>query len=319
MVELINVEEMKNVCGEVHLALTNDLPVALWQPDDSTSVNVDEVVSTTLRSLFLYTKSQLEAIKISGNNCLELNRPVQNCEVQFKVLEDELDRIGWNSKVRDKVKEKDSQGKEGQRACQNILEMCTNLLGSEAPEVDGILHRLEDCICAINHTRHSIWQAPLTYQWLINLLHLARGSVLDLSKHRELLSNLLSQERASITSNYETLVQFVGEDTLEKLQLAPRLHRSTCNTALVMGWPISRQFFLIQFASLAMGYQINPMEMWEKYSKIAMCKEMVENRIQTYVNLSTSVKSQMHQELHSLRQKAILSYNKDSLRKANTC
>ena len=179
----------------------------------------------------------------------------------------------------------------GQLTCQNIHEMCTNLLGSEAPEIDGIIHRVENYICAINYTRHSIWQVPLTYQWLINLLRLARVSVLDLSKHHKLLSNLLSQERESITNNYETLVQFVGEDTLEKLQLVPQAQlqsSSGSNTALVMDWPISRQIFLIQFASLAMGYRINPMEMWGKYSRIAMCKEMVENRIQTYVNLSTS-------------------------------
>lgn len=106
-IELINKEEMENVCGEVHLALSEDLPVPLWEPDESASQSIDEVVSTTLRSLFLYTKSQLEAIKISGNEGLKLNRPVQECEVQFKVLEGELDRIGWNSKVREKVKEKD--------------------------------------------------------------------------------------------------------------------------------------------------------------------------------------------------------------------
>lgn len=221
-IELINKEEMKNVCGEVHLALSEDFPVPLWKPDESASLSIDEVVSTTLRSLFLYTKSQLEAIIISGNEGLKLNRPVRECEVQFKVLEGELDRIGWNSKVREKVKEKDSQGERGQLACQNIHEMCTNLLGSEAPEIDGIIHRVENYICAINYTRHSIWQVPLTYQWLINLLRLARVSVLDLSKHRKLLSNLLSQERESITNNYETLVQFVGEDTLEKLQLVPQ-------------------------------------------------------------------------------------------------
>ena len=70
---------------------------------ESASLSIDEVVSTTLRSLFLYTKSQLEAIKISGNEGLKLNRPVRECEVQFKVLEGELDRIGWNSKIREKV------------------------------------------------------------------------------------------------------------------------------------------------------------------------------------------------------------------------
>ena len=33
-IELINKEEMENVCGGVHLALSEDLPVPLWEPDE---------------------------------------------------------------------------------------------------------------------------------------------------------------------------------------------------------------------------------------------------------------------------------------------
>ena len=38
-IELINKEEMK-FCGEVHLALSEDLPVPLWKPDESASLSM---------------------------------------------------------------------------------------------------------------------------------------------------------------------------------------------------------------------------------------------------------------------------------------
>ena len=72
-----------------------------------------------------------------------------------------------------------------------------------------------------------------------------------------------------------------------------------------MGWPITRQIFLIQFASLAMGYSINPIEILKKYGEIAMRDSLVENRIQTFVTLSERVKGQIFQGLSSLRQRAI--------------
>ena len=63
MIQLINKEEIRSTCGEVRLILIDDLPAPLWQPDERTAaVSIDEVASDTLDSLFLYTKSQLEAI-----------------------------------------------------------------------------------------------------------------------------------------------------------------------------------------------------------------------------------------------------------------
>jgi len=172
-------------------------------------------------------------------------------------------------------------------------------------ELEDNIQRVQEHVYALYSARRSMRQIPLTLQWLINLLHLARSSVLDLSKHLQLISNLLSQERESIINNYETLLKIVGKDTLERLQLAPQVPRNTCDTALVMGWPITRQIFLIQFASLAMGYSINPVEILRKYGEIAMRDSLVENRIQTFVTLSERVKGQIFQGLSSLRQRAI--------------
>jgi len=85
----------------------------------------------------------------------------------------------------------------------------------------------------------------------------------------------------------------------------PQLSRNTCDTALVMGSPITRQIFLIQFVNLAMGYSINPMEMLRKYGEIVTHDSLVENRIQTFVTLSERVKGQIFKGLRSLRQRAI--------------
>ena len=79
---------MRSTCGEVRLILTDDLPAPLWQPDERTAaVSINEVVSDTLDSLFLYTKSQLEAIQISlPDNTYKLSKPARECEEQFKVF-----------------------------------------------------------------------------------------------------------------------------------------------------------------------------------------------------------------------------------------
>ena len=126
---------MRSTCGEVHLILTDDLPVPLWQPDERTAaVSIDEVASDTLNSLFLYTKSQLESIQTSlPDNTYKLSKPARKCEKQFKVFSlYMLDKIRWNSKIRKQVKsEKDMQGKNGQQVCENIHEICEDLLRSE--------------------------------------------------------------------------------------------------------------------------------------------------------------------------------------------
>ena len=311
-IQLTNSIEMENICGEVHLAITaeqaKDLPISLWQPGERCKVSIDEVVTTTLKSLFLYTKSQLEAIQIScAQNIHKLKKPSKECTEQMKVLEEMLDKIEWNSKIRERVKAKALQTQEGQQACKNIREICTDLLRTE--ELDDNIQSIEDHLSALCSTRNSLWQVPLTYLWLINLLHLAKTSALDLTKHREVIWNLLIREKESIASNYDTLLLFVGKDTLEKLEITPQSQNtfteSHLNTVLVMGWPISRQIFLIQFASLAMGYSIDPMEIWRKYAKHASCEDMVQQRIQTYVTLAKNAENQMLHKMECLRQRAI--------------
>ena len=48
------------------------------------AVSIDEVASDTLDSLFVYTKSQLEAIQISlPNNTYKLSKPARECEEQL--------------------------------------------------------------------------------------------------------------------------------------------------------------------------------------------------------------------------------------------
>ena len=283
-IQLTNPIEMENICGEVQLAITaeqaKDLPISLWQPDEHCKVSIDEVVTTTLKSLFLYTKSQLEAIQIScAHNIHKLKKPSKECTEQMEVLEEMLDKIEWNPEIRERVKTKALKTQKGQQACKNIREICTDLLRTE--ELEDNIQSIEDHLSALCSTRNSLWQVPLTYLWLINLLHLARTSALDLTKHREVIWSLLIREKESITSNYDTLLLFVGKDTLEKLEITPQSQfqntfpESHLNSALVMGWPISRQIFLIQFASLAMGYSIDPMQMWRKYAKHAACKDMV--------------------------------------------
>ena len=287
-----------------------DLPISLWQPDEHCKVSIDEVVTTTLKSLFLYTKSQLEAIQIScAHNIHKLEKPSKECTEQMKVLEEMLDKIEWNPEIRERVKTKALKTQKGQQACKNIREICTDLLRTE--ELEDNIQSIEDHLSALCSTRNSLWQVPLTYLWLINLLHLARTSALDLTKHREVIWSLLIREKESITSNYDTLLLFVGKDTLEKLEITPQSQfqntfpESHLNSALVMGWPISRQIFLIQFASLAMGYSIDPMQMWRKYAKHAACKDMVHQRIQTYVSLAKNAEKQMLDEVDCLRRRAI--------------
>ena len=313
-IKLTNPIEMENICGEVHLAITAEeakyLPISLWQPGEHCKVSVDEVVTTTLRSLFSYTKSQLEAIQIScPHNIHKLKKPSKECTEQMNVLEEMLDKIEWNLKIRKRVKAKTLPIQEGQQACEHIREICTDLLRTE--ELDDNVQRIEDHISALCSTRNSLWQVPLTYLWLLNLLHLARTSTLDLMKHRQVIFDLLIRDKESITSNYDTLLLFVGKDTLEKLEITPQTQfqntspEPRLNTALVMGWPISRQIFLIQFASLAMGYSIDPMKMWRKYAEYATCKDMVQQRIQTYVTLAKNAESQMCHEVDCLRRRAI--------------
>ena len=313
-IQLTNSIEMENICGEVHFAITaeraKNLPISLWQPDERCQVSIDEVVTTTLKSLFLYTKSQLEAIQISRTQDIhKLVKPSKECTEQMEVLEKMLDKIEWNSKIRERVKAKALKTQEGQQACKNIREICTDLLRTE--ELDDNIQSIEDHLSALCSTRNSLWQVPLTYLWLINLLHLARTSALDLTKHREVIWNLLIREKESITSNYDTLLLFVGKDTLDKLKITPQSHfqntfpESHLNSALVMGWPISRQIFLIQFASLAMGYSIDHMQMWRKYAKYASCEDMVQQRIQTYVTPAKNAENQMLHEVSCLRQRAI--------------
>ena len=312
-IKLTNPIEMENICGEVHLAITaeeaKDLPISVWQPGEHCKVSIDEVVTTTLRSLFSYTKSQLEAIQIScAHNIHKLKKPSKECTEQMSVLEEMLDKIEWNPKIRERVKAKTLPIQEGQQACEHIREICTDLLRTK--ELDDNVQRIEDHISALCSTRNSLWQVPLTYLWLLNLLHLARTSTLDLTKHRKVIFDLLIRDKESITSNYDTLLLFVGKDTLEKLEITPQTQFQNTfpehlNTALVMGWPISRQIFLIQFASLAMGYSIDPMKMWRKYAEHATCKDMVQQRIQTYVTLAKNAESQMCHEVDCLRQRAI--------------
>ena len=210
--------EVACLFAEMEFAVGMDLPVP-WMKPEGIVEDFDGIVASTLSSMFSFFDCLIKSGFAFLANDIQLTRQLlERCSNEYSRFEKTVARTHWNLVVREKVNQKisqrqDPQGREARKACQYISHLCVDILGvegmrKEAQDTDNNLYMLESVY-------YSFWGRLPMYQWLANLLHLAKTSVLDLSKHRELLLKLLTKHRTDIVQNYGLLSQTVGEEVLE--------------------------------------------------------------------------------------------------------
>lgn len=293
---------------EVYLILKMDLPIELGLPK---GVDLDRIVPTTLRDVFSSSAAQRNlACTVLSRDFKEAQKCSTMCHTHYTRFDNALSEIQWNSTVRAKVrqvvsKRKDPQGTEAHKACEYIRQVCVDILGNDQFLYD--LDRIKECLHALESIYYCIWQRLPMYQWLVNLLYLAKSSVLDLSKHLPLLLTFLDEHREGIIENYGELSCILGQEVLDNL--APQLHFSkedyhpkhNPNLPYTMTW----QVFLIQLVYLAMGYSIEPSEVGERYTKIFYYGDSHEKLFEKGMKIMAGVGYSMYIQVAELKQTAI--------------
>ena len=305
---------LTDLLAEVYFALKMDLPTNLGMPSELSMTDLDRIVATTLREIFWCSAAQKKLARTVVSNDVQARQVYSaECHNYFTHFDNAVSEIKWNSvvcaKVRKLVSERiEPQGRGARKACEYIRQVCVAILGSD--EIQQHLDEASKHLFALESIYYSVWQRLPMYHWLVNLLYLAKSSILDLSKHRELLLMLLEEHREGIIENYSELSQILGQEILDNL--APLLHfsKNDCiskyynnpNTVYTITWHV----FLLQLVYLAMGYSIEPEEVGERYTKLFFYGDSHNKLFEDgMLLLASGVGHNMHVVMVGLKQKAL--------------
>lgn len=303
---------LTELLAEVYFALKMDLPTNLGMPSELSMTDLDRIVATTLREIFWCSAAQRKlACTVVSNDIQARQVYSAECHNYFTHFDNAVSEIKWNSvvcaKVRKLISERiEPQGTGARKACEYIRQVCVDIL--ESDEIQQHLDEASKHLFALESIYYSVWQRLPMYHWLVNLLNLAKSSILDLSKHRELLLVLLEEHRGGIIENYSELSQILGQEVLDNL--APLLHFSKTdyipkynpNTVYTTTWHV----FLLQLVYLAMGYSIEPKEVGERYTNLFFYGDSLKKLFEDgMLLLASAVGHNMHVVMVGLKQKAL--------------
>lgn len=305
--------EVACLFAEMEFALGMDLPVPWWKPD-SIVTDFDGIVATTLSCMFSF----FDCLIKSGFAFLANDRKLtwqllEKCNDEYNRFEKTVARTHWNLIVREKVNRKiflrqDPQGREARKACKYIRHLCEDILGVEGMQKEAQL--AENNLYMLESVYYSFWGRLPMYQWLANLLHLAKSSILDLSQHQQLLLNLLTKHRTDIVQNYGLISQIVGEEVLEALcPLSEQEHKYNSIDTMDI---CPHQFklvitctHLLELVALSTGHVIDPHKVAGRLVQLFTHKGNLEKLSWKTVNALCSLDHLKYKEVLDLQQRAI--------------
>ena len=139
-----------------------------------------------------------------------------------------MDMLDWNSSIRREFEEdiklrKSPFGTPAEHACQYIVELCKEI----SQFGDDFFQETDQHLLALNSDYFCCCYHVITLQWLASLLCLSNssdGTLLDLSKYRDVLCHIVEQKRDEIVKQYSQIADIVGLGTLQ--QLVKQTHSS---------------------------------------------------------------------------------------------
>ena len=263
----------KMICNagqEIAYAAEMDIPAEWWKVT-ATPALIDEVVQNTLQSTFAFAKTifpcYYEPIPPNWDQIWQLS--YQN----YKTFDEELDRahVEWNTCVRKKIRKiidhrKHPHGVLASYICDYVRSICVDLLQDK--EIETELRRVDDSLFTWESTWYIRWQNAALFHWISNLLHLAHSSIIDLSRHRELILRLFREHKDYICQSLEDITIVVGKDILDKLspvlellQCKPECFSPDSSQKFVLKCiPVLWCILLMELVALAEGHHIDPHE-----------------------------------------------------------
>ncbi len=259
-----------NVQHETLYAAELDIPGEWWQPT-ATPEMVDEVIQNTLQSTLAFTKAIFPCYydPIPSN----YDQIWQPCYQNYQAFEKELDKphVKWNISIRKKIREMidgriHPHGALTKCVCDYTQSTCTDLLQDQNFKTH--LKRVNDSLFMWESTWYIRWLNAALLHWISNLLHLAHCSVIDLSRHRELILKIFAEHKDNIHQSLADISCVVGKEIVQKM--SPVLELLQCKPEYSSQKP-SQEFrltcipvlwymLLMQLATFADGHHINPRE-----------------------------------------------------------
>ena len=222
----------ESYCCTTVFPLAQKLQINLqnWShPDD-----FNELIQVSLQKIFEFNQTYMTRIRFLENgrdlHLEQLHEINSKCAKAFEEFDSIMNYFEWNSDVRSEVKRNEKSratpfGTPADIACEYIFELCQETsrcsgLHQEkhlAEKHLQILHGIFGCCCC----------NAVVLQWLATLLCLStffspeHNGILDLSKHKALLENLVKQVKDDIIELYPTISLIVGDNFL--CEVAPIL------------------------------------------------------------------------------------------------
>ena len=150
--------------------------------------------------------------------------------------------------------------------CDYTQSICTDLLQDKNFKTQ--LKGVNASLFIWESTAYMRWLNAALFHWMSNLLHLAESSVIDLSRHRELILKIFAEHKENIHQSLADISSVVGNDILQKI--SPVLELLECKPE--HSAPSSSQEFrltcipvlwyivLMELVAFAEGHHINPRE-----------------------------------------------------------
>ncbi len=223
----------KFLCRSTILPLAQKLQIVMqsW----SHPKQFDELVQTSLKVAFDYNRVyriRIKFIESSGElhrepcNLERLHSLNSKCSEAYKEFDSVMSSFEWNPDVRSEVKRNEECrglpfGTPADIAVEYIFELCQEIhhcsgLHQEKQQAEKYLQILYSIFgyCYCN---------AVMLQWLATLLCLStlgsttHNTTLDLSKHKDLLLNLVNQEKDDINDLYPMISLILGNDFQQKV------------------------------------------------------------------------------------------------------
>jgi hypothetical protein len=189
------------------------------------SSNYDSLIRTAIleatKANQLYVR-RLAVLDESKAPCLDMVCSLREDGYEsYKSFNCAMDMLDWNSAIRREFEEdikrrKSPFGTPGVLACQYIVELCKEI----SQFSDDFFQETDQHLLALNSDYFCCCYHVITLQWLASLLCLSSssdGTLLDLSKYRDLLSHIVDQKKEEITKQYSQIADIVGLGTLQQL------------------------------------------------------------------------------------------------------
>lgn len=208
------------------LAQTLQIILQNWSRRD----NFDKSIGASLQKVFDFNQAYNARTRfIDSSSEMHLERLQElnsNCSKAYEEFDSIMNMFDWNSEARSELRRKERYratpfGTPADIACEYIFDLCQETsrcsgLRREKEQVEKhlqILHGVFGCCCSNG----------VVLQWLATLLCLStsfsktHNIILDLSKHKALLVNLVKLVKDDITELYPMISLLVGGDLLQRI------------------------------------------------------------------------------------------------------